>query len=665
MSSPFLSNMAMNYFSSSLNLSYHLSAHKYEMAAAFNDPTKYINGELEYTDTIFKNSPVYGSIYVYANNAGHTVNVRNIHDEDLYASYVYTGAGSDTVFGARDHNNFILTGAGNDYIHGGIDRDYIFAGDGDDTVEGGGGDDKLFGNAGDDFISDSGGNNEFWGGDGDDTLVDNSNGNNLFVGGKGMDKIHLGTGQNVIFIDPSQTENYYGYDFVTGFGDNDIVMVPGLWWVNHTLDDIIAQINAVVDGAGDEINNAYAAIREDFGIYTLVEKGGTSLYASRDDGPDEIVLFLHGYTNFTLKNFGIDLPEPEPVIVQPVKTTPTPEPVIVEPEPQPKPEPTPEVTQVVEPVEEAPAFNIITGTPASETIEGTEVADYISGLAGHDWVSGREGDDILRGGDGNDNIYGNTGDDVLYGDAGNDQLRGGEGSDYLIGGDGTDVGFFLYEHATDAVTANLKLKANSGKQFKRTPEEGGEEGLYYRFWIDANNNGRKDKGDEFDYYQGIENFALKGGSGNDRIIGADGSDDLMGAGGNDRLDGKDGGDRLNGGDGNDVLRGGNGDDILIGGAGRDKLVGGKGDDEFHLLETTVLRKADIIKDFTAGDELFFGKSVDTVYARVSGKNTILQNGSGPDAEVYAVLKGYTETLTDSDAFTARDQDFEFVYLDVV
>ena len=581
---------------------------------------------------------------------------------------VFLGDGDDRIYGNLSSDK-VHTGAGNDYIRGGAGNDQLLGGDGDDIIYGDEGNDILFGGNGNDTIyagtgstvryygtkvfprvglSDnyySDGDDVLLGGDGDDTLIDTGTGNNVFAGGRGMDLIHMGRGQNVVVIDPAQSENYFGYDFITGFNSDDILSMPGL--------------------SGDE--KSVLDVQFGLDIYWVERDGDTIIYAGRGSAPDEIIAVLKDFTGLALENFGIVAPEPAPlpVVIEQVKAPTIPKPVIVEPEPQPqpKPEPTSEVTQVVEPEEEAPAFNVITGTPASETIEGTEVADYISGLAGHDWVSGREGDDILRGGDGDDNIYGNTGDDVLYGDAGNDQLRGGEGSDYLIGGDGTDVGFFLYERAFDPIQTNLKLKANSGKQFKRTPEEGGEEGLYYRFWIDTNNNGRKDKGDEFDYYQGIENFALKGGSGNDRIIGADGSDDLRGAGGNDRLDGRDGGDRLNGGDGNDVLRGGNGDDILIGGAGRDKLIGGKGDDKFHLLETTVLRKADIIKDFTAGDELFFGKSVDTVYARVSGKNTILQNGSGPDAEVYAVLKGYTETLTDSDASHSRE--FEFVYLDVV
>ncbi|MCV3764759.1 calcium-binding protein [Rhizobium sp. TRM95796] len=88
---------------------------------------------------------------------------------------------------ASSDNIFALDlGAGSDTLYGGREHDYVLAGKGDDTLLSGGGGDKLYGQAGDDLLAGGEGNNLLNGGKGDDiylargndTIVDNG-GDNL------------------------------------------------------------------------------------------------------------------------------------------------------------------------------------------------------------------------------------------------------------------------------------------------------------------------------------------------------------------------------------------------------------------------------------------------------------------------------------------------------
>ncbi len=545
------------------------------------------------------------------------------HNNELVAQYADATLTGST---GNDHLSVAKNYFGEKYGYG---TNWYYGGDGDDT---------MVGTSGRDVMHGGNGNNIYIGAMGDDHMIDTGDGDNVFIGGAGMDIINLGSGQNVIIVDPNISENYFGYDFVTGFDENDTLMVTQPWHEGVGVEELIEKQNAIIAKADIRFDDPFDALQSIFGIYTVIEKGGTSVYASRVNGPDEIVLFLSGYTDLTAENFGIELP---PAIIEPVTIAPKPVPIEPSPEPAPsEPEPKP--------------INKITGTNNDDNLIGTAGADLISALDGADWVRAGDGDDILYGESGKDNLYGQNGNDILFGESGDDFLRGGYGNDILVGGDGSDTGFFIYHttgaSASDNVTANLTLKANRGKTFKKTPEEGGAEVAFKRFWIDLNNNGKRDDADEYDFYTGIENFAIRGGYGNDILVGSSGSDDLQGWTGNDKLKGKGGSDRLEGGYGNDKLFGGDGNDVLIGGAGRDKLVGGEGDDEFRLLEISSRDMADIIKDFGNGaDRLIFSASVTTVYVETDGKNKVLKNGSGDDAGVYAILKSFTEDLTIYDA----------------
>ena len=71
---------------------------------------------------------------------------------------------------------------------------------------------------------------------------------------------------------------------------------------------------------------------------------------------------------------------------------------------------------------------------------------------------------------------------------------------------------------------------------------------------------------------------LRGGGGDDKIQGNEDVDKLFGEDGNDLLQGGTSADQLYGGEGNDILSGGTGDNFLSGEQGNDKLYGGSEDD---------------------------------------------------------------------------------------
>ena len=653
-------------------------------------------------------------LYLYTvNNSGNDLLFR--WGSAYASSKLFIGDGDDKIFGNIGSDK-VHTGGGNDLIRGGAGDDQLLGGEGDDIIYGDEGNDILYGGDGNDTIyAGTGGNLIYYGtrvlifsdlndnyygdgndvligGDGDDKMIDNGAGNNIFIGGKGFDIINMGSGQNVVVIDQTIGENYYSYDFITGFGADDVLSLKGLSGDEASLEEVKAKL----------------------GIDWTELNGDTVLIAHRENGPPETIALLKNFVGLTLENFGIN-PPPLPTIT--FTQTPSVTPPVIQPPVEPKTQTSNPVTTEVEdtgtdgkpvtksksvkvtpesqttdkvtttvtlpketqtvtneqvftltPEKPAPsqpqktktdvaAITAIFGTDESETINGTVGTDLVFALKGNDLVRGGTGDDVIHGGDGNDNLYGDDGDDTLYGGAGNDNLRGGAGNDVLIGGDGdADMAFFLYSNLvsdpeSSVLTVDLNLRANGGRKIKKTPEGSTEEMTFHRFWVDLNNNGKKDDADEYDYYTGIENFFIRGGLGNDKITGAKGDDVLHGHKGNDKLKGKAGNDRLVGNEGNDVLYGGAGDDILVGGAGRDIMVGGKGDDTFYIGDlASSVRLADVIKDYGKGnDMLSFVTGTHTVYVKNTGKDTILQNGTGDDAEIYAILRGYTDPLTVDDA----------------
>lgn len=481
-----------------------------------NDADTYPSLNHVYTDTIFHNSDVEAKFYIGADNNGSTLKADGSDASQYIYSAFYTASGNDHITGS-DGTDIVFSGSGDDFISTGAAADKIYAGNGNDKIYAGDGDDTLYGGNGNDILHSTGGDNRYIGGAGDDHMIDTGNGNNLFIGGAGMNIINMGSGTNVVYVDQALHSNAWCYDTVYGFGEDDVVMMPGLWWFEGTLEEAFSK----------------------FGFYTVEKNGDTYFYENRENGPDKTLLVLKDFTGLTLGNLGIGR---------------------------------------FFLVNEAEPTNVIFGTEDGETIKGTIENDFIDALSGDDWVRGGDGDDILRGGA--DKLYGDTGNDFLYGGEGDDFLTGGFGNDALFGGDGFDTAFFVYGVSSGykSIEADLTLKASTGRARWETVDENGDAVAMHRFWIDVNNNGKKDAGDEYDYYQGIESFQIEGGNGNYKIVGANHTDGLKGGNGNDVLKGRGGDDGLHGGNGRDKLFGGDGNDRLYGGNGVDVLRGGAGDD---------------------------------------------------------------------------------------
>ncbi|MCX5493761.1 calcium-binding protein [Kaistia dalseonensis] len=222
---------------------------------------------------------------------------------------------------------------------------------------------------------------------------------------------------------------------------------------------------------------------------------------------------------------------------------------------------------------------IISGLDGNDRIIGSVHADVLDGGAGNDLVYGGGGDDIIYGGDGNDTLSGESGDDTLYGGAGDDILDGGDGADALYGGDGNDT-------LRGGPGADLLVGGNGDDHYyvdelDTVVEEvdGGNDTVWasISYSIEGTN---------------LENIRLQG-TGNIDATGSSAANLLTGTSGDNVLRGLDGNDRLYGYDGNDTLSGG---------AGNDYLVGGNGHDIFLFDAPILAANADIIADFTRGED---------------------------------------------------------------
>lgn len=100
--------------------------------------------------------------------------------------------------------------------------------------------------------------------------------------------------------------------------------------------------------------------------------------------------------------------------------------------------------------------------------------------------------------------------------------------------------------------------------------------------------------------------------------------------GNDKIFGNISSDKVHTGGGNDLIRGGAGDDQLLGGDGNDIIYAGNGENSGYY-GTRVLPRSGL------GDN-YYGDG-----------NDILIGVDGDDAEIYAILQGYTDPLTMDDA----------------
>jgi hypothetical protein len=158
------------------------------------------------------------------------------------------------------------------------------------------------------------------------------------------------------------------------------------------------------------------------------------------------------------------------------------------------------------------------------------------------------------------------------------------------------------------------------------------------------------------------NDSLIGLAGDDKLLGGKGNDQLKGDTGNDSVIGNNGNDILWGSSGNDILSGGSGNDLLAGGEGTDKLTGGKGEDVFVLESSTTLAKADIITDFTPGQDklslsgLTYSNLKITQGKRAHAKDTLINDKLS--GQVLAVLRRVNSTTIDKTDFISSPANAE-------
>ena len=180
------------------------------------------------------------------------------------------GAGDDTVTG----------GAGDDALDGGAGNDALDGGAGNDTLGGGAGDDSLAGGAGDDVLD---------GGAGNDTLA--VGGGDSGLGGDGDDLFQIDPTDPAADVAATITGGELGETLgdtldlsaqgpveVTLGADGESGTVDGLDTISGDTDLTFAEIENIVDGAGNDLVDASAvtgpiALQAQQGDDTLV--GGT------------------------------------------------------------------------------------------------------------------------------------------------------------------------------------------------------------------------------------------------------------------------------------------------------------------------------------------------------------------------------------------------------
>lgn len=216
------------------------------------------------------------------------------------------------------------------------------------------------------------------------------------------------------------------------------------------------------------------------------------------------------------------------------------------------------------------------GTNQADVLSGGGLDDILRGKVGDDLLYGFDGQDYILGGDDQDMLYGGTGHDTVRGDAGHDLLYGDSGNDKLVGGSGDDI-----------------LVAGA---------------------------------DNDTLVGGLGDDQLEGEAGDDQLHGRDGNDLVQGGSGNDKIFGDRGSDTVEGGAGDDRLFGNDGDDVLNGGAGDDFLKGGAGRDVFLFAEETG-GQADVISQFTSGEDIVTIDTDTAVRVEVAGDGTYITYGA--------------------------------------
>ena len=191
----------------------------------------------------------------------------------------------------------------------------------------------------------------------------------------------------------------------------------------------------------------------------------------------------------------------------------------------------------------------------------------------------------------NDTITGNAGNNVISVASGIDVVHGGLGNDCLIVNYANDTSDIIGTsvHVTDGGTHSVTF--NGIENFTITTGSGDDtitSGDGTNIFTTNGGNDTVTSGNGHNIvYAGLGNDTITvgdggnhiwGQAGNDTLTSGNGADFIYGGAGNDTLTGGGGNDRLDGGDGNDTISGGAGNDILIGGKGNNIMNGGTGID---------------------------------------------------------------------------------------
>ncbi len=436
-----------------------------------------------------------------------------------------------TIWSSGDLKSKVLTGtAGADTITGFFEDDTISGLGGNDTLDGSLGNDTLIGGDGQDYLFGDSGDDILNGGLGVDDVMNGGSGNDVYL-------FAAGDGNTTIHNDNYQIGAHDVLRFASGISSSDLLVRRSGYDLNLTL-----------QSTGEVIRVSLHYLSDENSLYAIEFADGT-----------------------TWNNDLIELKR----------------------------------------LQGSTGNDNITGYASDDIIDGLSGDDTLSGAGGNDYLNGNIGNDTLNGGDGNDTLLGGDGQDSLYGNAGNDILNGGLGVNaFMAGGEGSDI-YILAAGAGNTTINNYDTSAGrydvlrfasgispSNVQAKRSGDDlliilqnTGEvitvESHFYNEFSSLN---------AIEFIDGtiwnnalINQLAMQGTTGNDRITGfasndiidgLGGDDVLSGVGGNDNLIGNAGNDSLFGGEGNDTLLGGDGQDELYGNAGNDTLNGGQGTDDY-------------------------------------------------------------------------------------
>ena len=210
----------------------------------------------------------------------------------------------------------------------------------------------------------------------------------------------------------------------------------------------------------------------------------------------------------------------------------------------------------------------------------------------------------------------NAGANTITGNAGRNTILVSEGADVVHGGGGVDQLVVDYSGVTATVTGTAV--------------------------------GVTDGGTHSVTFDGVENFIIRTGAGNDTITTADGDNKVKTAGGNDTITTGDGRSNIASGGGNDTVTTGDGGNRVNGGGGDNSITTGDGADSIHTK--------------TGNDTVITGGGADVTM--VSGGLDSLDSGSGHDQLIvkYAtatsgvvgtlsggtLASGYTGSIADAD-----------------